>query len=121
MQGYTLTSAQQIKSEGLNINLGAPLSMMLQTTWSQLNKAPDAGTDKTQFRLPSQLSIFYAGRSFPGSIPEYWLHRPLARRRLSPMGLGRGACLGRILGRLQPCHQVNKPACHPSFPNRHAR
>lgn len=62
MQGYTLTSAQQLKGEGLNMNLAAPLSMMLQTTWSQLKNAPDASTDKSQFRLPSQLSIFYAGR-----------------------------------------------------------
>jgi len=62
MQGYTLTNAQRVKGEGLNIDLGAPLSMMLQTTWSQLKKSADATTDKSQTRLPAQLSIFYAGR-----------------------------------------------------------
>lgn len=62
MQGYTLTSTEQVKGDKLNFDLAAPLSMMLQTTWSQLKKAADATTDKTQTRLPSQLSIFYAGR-----------------------------------------------------------
>lgn len=62
MQGYTLTNAQRVKGEGLNIDLGAPLSMMLQTTWSTLKKSADATTDKSQTRLPAQLSIFYAGR-----------------------------------------------------------
>jgi hypothetical protein len=36
--------------------------MMIQTTWSSVSKAPDPNTDKSQFLLPSQLSIFYAGR-----------------------------------------------------------
>jgi len=62
MQGYTLTDTQQVKSEGLGIGLGAPLSMMIQTTFSKVKKAPDAGTSSTQYRLPAQLSIFYAGR-----------------------------------------------------------
>jgi hypothetical protein len=35
---------------------------MIQTTFSKVKKAPDANTSATQFRLPAQLSIFYAGR-----------------------------------------------------------
>lgn len=62
IQGYTLTNAEQVKGDKLNIDLGAPLSMMLQTTWSHLKSAPDSSTDNSQTRLPSQLSIFYAGR-----------------------------------------------------------
>ena len=62
MQGYTLSDSEQVKGEGLAIGLGAPLSMMIQTSVSTLKKAPDPSTDSTQVRLPAQLSIFYAGR-----------------------------------------------------------
>jgi hypothetical protein len=62
MQGYTLTTQGEVKGEGLSINLGAPFSMMLQTTYSQLSKEPDPTTDKSKLSLPAQLSIFYAGR-----------------------------------------------------------
>jgi len=62
MQGYTLTTQGEVKGKGLSINMGAPFSMMLQTTYSQLSKAPDANTDKSKLLLPAQLSIFYAGR-----------------------------------------------------------
>ncbi|MEJ2425877.1 MAG: hypothetical protein P8101_15740 [Candidatus Thiodiazotropha sp.] len=61
MQGYTLTTADQVKSDGLDIDLGAPLSMMIQTTWSKIKKTNDPTQDNTRFDLPSQLSIFYAG------------------------------------------------------------
>lgn len=61
LQGYTLTTQNQVKGEGLSINLGAPFSMMLQTTYSTLSKAPDANIDKSKLLLPAQLSIFYAG------------------------------------------------------------
>jgi hypothetical protein len=62
MQGYTMAAAHDLKSEGVDIDLGAPLSMMIQTTFSKIKKAPDADTSTTQYSLPSQLSIFYAGR-----------------------------------------------------------
>jgi hypothetical protein len=61
LRGYTLSSAKQVKSEGLDIGLWAPLSMMIQTNWSQLKKSPEPGSDNSKFLLPSQLSIFYAG------------------------------------------------------------
>ena len=63
MQGYTMASAHDLKSEGVDIDLGAPLSMMIQTTFSKIKKSPDpTTTSTTQYRLPAQLSIFYAGR-----------------------------------------------------------
>ncbi|MEJ2591587.1 MAG: hypothetical protein P8178_09350 [Candidatus Thiodiazotropha sp.] len=62
MQGYTLTTEDQVKSNGLDIDLGAPLSMMIQTTWSKIKKTNDPAQDDSRFDLPSQLSIFYAGR-----------------------------------------------------------
>jgi iron:rusticyanin reductase len=62
MEGYTLTDTHELKSEGVDIGLGAPLSMMIQATLSKLKKEPDANTSGTQVRLPAQLSIFYAGR-----------------------------------------------------------
>jgi hypothetical protein len=62
MQGYTLTTANQVKGRGLDIDLGAPLSMMIQTTWSKVKKTNDPTQDSSRFDLPSQLSIFYAGR-----------------------------------------------------------
>lgn len=62
MLGYTLSATHDLKSDGMDIDLGAPLSVMIQTTLSTLNKAPDANTSATQVRLPAQLSIFYAGR-----------------------------------------------------------
>ncbi len=62
MRGYTLTTEDQVKSDGLGIDLGAPLSMMIQTTWSKIKKTGDPTQDDSRFDLPSQLSIFYAGR-----------------------------------------------------------
>ncbi|MGA8259453.1 MAG: hypothetical protein WB783_04490 [Arenicellales bacterium] len=61
LRAYTLSSARQVKSKNLDIGLWAPLSMMIQTNWNTLDKAPDPSTDNSKFLLPSQLSIFYAG------------------------------------------------------------
>jgi len=62
MQGYTFTNQDLVKGDGLSINVGAPFSMMIQTTWSHIKSAPDAATDKSKLLLPAQLSVFYAGR-----------------------------------------------------------
>jgi iron:rusticyanin reductase len=62
LQGYTLTTENQVKGKNLGIDLGAPLSMMIQTTWSKIKKTGDPTQDDSRFDLPSQLSIFYAGR-----------------------------------------------------------
>jgi hypothetical protein len=62
LQGYTMTAEQELKGDGLDIDLWAPLSLMLQTTWSHQSKAPDENSDNTKVSFPSELSLFYAGR-----------------------------------------------------------
>ena len=64
IHGYTLIGGDmsKVNNSGFSPLATAPLSMMIQTNWSELKKAPDADTDNSQVKLPSQLSLFYAGR-----------------------------------------------------------
>ena len=64
MSGYTLTGIKQIESSpkenNLKINATMPLSVMLQTGFTHVNKTV-ADTQNNNVQFPQQLSIFYAG------------------------------------------------------------
>ena len=62
LTGYTMTTAEQVKNEkDLSINRSVPLSLMLQTGFTHVQKTvPDTQNNDVQF--PQQLSLFYAGR-----------------------------------------------------------
>ena len=64
MQGYTLAGGDmgKVNNSGFSPLATAPISLMIQATWSGIKKAPDANTDSSQVDLPAQLSLFYAGR-----------------------------------------------------------
>lgn len=64
MRGYTMAGGNMSKvdNSGFSPLATAPLSLMIQATWSGLKKSPDPNTDNSQVELPSQLSLFYAGR-----------------------------------------------------------
>jgi hypothetical protein len=64
LSGYTLTNIKQIESSpadnNLKINETMPLSVMLQSGFTHVNKTV-AGTQNNNIQFPQQLSLFYAG------------------------------------------------------------
>jgi hypothetical protein len=61
LHGYTLIGSQQGQSSVLQENPFAPLSAMIQTSFTQVDKTVQ-GQQNGNFQLPQELSLFYAGR-----------------------------------------------------------
>ncbi|MEJ2060508.1 MAG: cytochrome C [Gammaproteobacteria bacterium] len=67
--GYTMTNGESITQErnkvtDLNIDKYPPLSLMIQVADSVINKH-QPGSQKNNAQLPTQMSLFYAGRISP--------------------------------------------------------
>lgn len=60
LNGYTMTSLPQVKGKDLSLNKAIPISVMLQTGATHLNKAT-SGTQNNSVEFPQELSIYYAG------------------------------------------------------------
>jgi hypothetical protein len=61
LRGYTTSSDSEDQSGGMQIDRFAPLSAMIQSSFTSVDsRQPDTQNDNLQ--LPSQLSLFYAGR-----------------------------------------------------------
>lgn len=60
LNGYTMTSLPQIKGQDLSLNKALPISVMLQTGVTHLNKGV-SGKQNNSIEFPQEFSIYYAG------------------------------------------------------------
>ncbi|HET8731487.1 MAG TPA: hypothetical protein VFM34_10330 [Moraxellaceae bacterium] len=67
LNGYTMVGTPQVSQEagvgsgGVSVDMGTPLSAMVQIGMTHLAKAED-GTQNNDVQFPQQISLFYAGR-----------------------------------------------------------
>ncbi len=65
LNGYTMTSLPQVKGKNLSLNKALPISVMLQTGFTHLNKKTTNSSGKLKqnnsVEFPQEFSIYYAG------------------------------------------------------------